>query len=80
MQEYNAAKEAVLAAMPEASVTGERNSEYPIAVRVVDTASGQTLWAGRYWKHTPSLSLSLSLSLSVHRGKQLGVSYLHMWW
>ena len=78
MQEYNAAKEAVLAAMPEASVTGERNSEYPIAVRVVDTASGQTLWAGRYWKHTHSLSLSLSLS--VHRGKQLGVSYLHMWW
>ena len=61
MQEYNAAKEAVLAAMPEASVTGERNSEYPIAVRVVDTASGQTLWAGRYWKHTLSLSLSLSL-------------------
>ena len=48
MQEYNAAKEAILTAMPEARVTGERNSDYPIAVRVVDTESGRTLWAGRY--------------------------------
>ena len=46
MQEFNAAKEAVLSVLPEAIVKGERNSSYPIQVRVVDKETNKELWSG----------------------------------
>lgn len=48
MQEFSSVKDAVLAAVPNATVMPARNSSYPITVAVVDNASGSTLWTGRF--------------------------------
>jgi len=46
MQEFQTAKQAILAAIPNANVQGKYWDAYPITVAVKHKASGQTVWSG----------------------------------
>lgn len=52
MQEFNAAKEAILSAIPTAVVKGQVNSNYPITVRVVTQNNNSTNNAFKNSKET----------------------------
>lgn len=47
MQEFNAAKSAILQVYPDAEVKGAKSNGYPIKVTVTNDATGQTVWSGR---------------------------------
>jgi len=46
MQEFEAAKAAILQVHPDANVVGNRIDEYPITV-TVSKGDGQVMWSGR---------------------------------